>query len=459
MTEDKKQELAQLLHGALRNLEIRQRSANRSQLPAINVHEYGTLLQQSWTSHSLNLLSVVMSYEIHIANEVTKSKFLDFIREEFAPSIHEDRIQSASFFIFGSGTDVGWPLDYLLDQLLKIAIVLGIERAVSDFEKCAQNTPGSFQYIALVEGITVDTEMQIFEGIKLVLLPNSSTEFPNYLPNLPIPGLSVDFRGKTLLIIDCSVSPVFHKPFPELFREGLQRDHLPFQVEVTGGGFPNFKVSDFYVKFNQSLSLACNSPVQISLKWQFLAEDELFNLNFGMRGMEYHLDALGNSLFGHSIQVGQAQIDEAKRLYEILGNLDSDVTTKLQIPIERWIKSKAERNPVDRIIDLGIAFEAFYLPDISETTELSFRLRLRASWYLGKDKTHRKELMKDFSQIYEWRSKVVHTGKLPNKTRRTPFTPEEVEAFMTKAQNLCRDSIMKILEAGEFPDWNDLILG
>ena len=72
---------------------------------------------------------------------------------------------------------------------------------------------------------------------------------------------------------------------------------------------------------------------------------------------------------------------------------------------------------------------------------------------------HRKELMKDFSQIYEWRSKVVHTGKLPNKTKKIPFTRQETKAFIEKAQDLCRQSIIKILEEGKFPDWNDLILG
>ena len=70
--------------------------------------------------------------------------------------------------------------------------------------------------------------------------------------------------------------------------------------------------------------------------------------------------------------------------------------------------------------------------------------------------------MKDFSKIYDWRSKVVHTGKLPNKTKKTPFTRQEIEGFIEKVQDLCRESIVKILEDGEFPDgdyWNDLILG
>ena len=125
----------------------------------------------------------------------------------------------------------------------------------------------------------------------------------------------------------------------------------------------------------------------------------------------------------------------------------------------RWIKSHTYQNPEDKIIDLAIALESLYLLDRDGKPELAFQLRLRASWFLGKDKVHRKELMKDFSQIYEWRSKVVHTGKLPNKTKKTPFTRQETKAFIEKAQDLCRQSIIKILEEGKFPDWNNLILG
>ena len=71
--------------------------------------------------------------------------------------------------------------------------------------------------------------------------------------------------------------------------------------------------------------------------------------------------------------------------------------------------------------------------------------------------------MKDISQIYEWRSSVVHKGKLPkkkiSKKKKRPYTQEEIEELITTAQKLCQDSIMKILEDGEFPDWNNLILG
>ena len=457
MTDERKKELRQLLSEALGGVEIQPRSNSRFSGIDIDVQAYTELLQQRWIFYSQDALRILGNFELLIVNETTKSKLLDFIRKEFASFIHEDQIQSASFFIRGGGFDVGYPLDYLLKQLMKIAVAFGVEKAISDVDRCTENTSGSFQYIALLEGIRVEAEIQVFENIRLVRLPNSTSELPYYLPDFLIPGISPDFLGKTLLVINASVSPVFCKPFPEVFREGYHRDHLPFQVEVTGGKFSSFKEDDFYEKFCQALSLVCNSAVRIPLKWRFLAEHVLFNLDtMSVGGTSWRTDV---DRFGSSAAAGKTQIDEAKCLYQNLVKLDSKVREKLQIPIDRWIKSKTNQNTVDKIIDLGIAFEAIYLSDISETTELSFRLRLRASWFLGKDKARREELMKDFSKIYEWRSRAVHTGKLPNKIKRTSFTPEEIEAFITKAQDLCRQSILKILEDGEFPDWNNLILG
>ena len=131
--------------------------------------------------------------------------------------------------------------------------------------------------------------------------------------------------------------------------------------------------------------------------------------------------------------------------------------------LNRWRKSKTPRNPIDKIIDLGIAFEALYLSNISEPIELAFRLRLHAAWNLREDEEDRKDLMKEIQEIYAWRSSVVHTGKLPRKevsrTKKRPFTPAEVNQFIERAQDLCQESIIKIIKAKKFPDWNSLILG
>ena len=458
MTEDRKEELEQLLREAIASLEIHPRSANRAQLPSIDVYEYRNYLQQCWTSYSLEGLSVVISYELHILNKVTRFKLLDFIRAEFAPFILADRIQSASYFIAGGPTN-GFHLSELLKQLLRISIAYGMERAISDFDKCIENIYASFQDVALLEGIRVETEIQVFEGIRLVPLPNSTSELSHYLRGFSIRLSDIpasSFLGKTLLIIDYSVSPIFHKPFHSTaIQEHPELLNSTFQVEINGDKSSDSYVVDFSeIFFCQALSLVCNSAVQTALKWKIFAEDALFNLSHGMGGY-----TRTSGPFGNWTKIGEVHINEAKHLYHLLINLNSETQRRLRVPIDRWMESKRSVNLVDKIIDLGIALESLYLLDRDGNFELSFQLRLRASWYLGKDKEHRKELMKDFSRIYDWRSKAVHTGKLPNKTKRKPFTEEEIREFIKKAQNLCRDSIMKILKAGKFPDWNSLILG
>ena len=74
--------------------------------------------------------------------------------------------------------------------------------------------------------------------------------------------------------------------------------------------------------------------------------------------------------------------------------------------------------------------------------------------------------MKEFREIYEWRSSAVHNGKIPkkeigtkSKKKKIPYTEEEVAAFVKRAQDLCRESILQIINEEELPDWSRLILG
>ena len=112
-------------------------------------------------------------------------------------------------------------------------------------------------------------------------------------------------------------------------------------------------------KFCQALSIIANYPVKSLLTWQYIGGDELFNVDsrfpseMGKFAMPDHLSGPG--------EINETDIDKAKDLYELLANPSSNIGEKLKIPIDRWTKSKAERNPVDKIIDLGIALESLYL--------------------------------------------------------------------------------------------------
>ena len=476
MTEERKQELRQLLAQAMGSLVIRYDYGGAVSIP---IDLYKRYLQERWKYYGLNFLSFssLIGLTLDVVSETTKSNLLGYIRKELAPFINEgtdpdlDCIRTSNYLIECNSTHGdrlyshgggSLRLFVVMERLLEITLVRGVKEAVSFFDRCSRpkGTHAFFRDVGLLEGVKLETEVEVFEGVRLVPLPSSriSAELEQLLFRFPVHGLTDQVSsifGKTLLAIDRPGFSMLCKPSKKAIQSETRIDDLPFQVEVHKVKFPNVTAVDsFQTLFCQALSLVCDSPVKILIGFYALEEDKSFDLPHGGGGMHRQ-----DSPLGTSTEAKEADIEKAKCLYERLVDLDSNDREKLQIPIDRWVESKTNRNRIDKIIDLGIAFEALYLSDIDEPTELSFRLRLRAAWHLGENEKHRRVLMKEFSEIYAWRSKVVHTGKLPNKKKKPPFTHEEVKQFIENAQDLCRESIMRILEDGKFPDWNSLILG
>ena len=209
-------------------------------------------------------------------------------------------------------------------------------------------------------------------------------------------------------------------------------------------------------QFCQALSLACNSGIQIATFLSVRKDEAPFSpAPYAGPTHSYSLKNAAKNL----------DIKEAKRLYKLLEKLPLDVQQKLHIPINRWIKSHIKHgivdkmidlevppeevanspttSDVDRIIDLNIAFESLYLDGISK---LSHYLSNRASEYLAGIQNEQEKLKEMFKEIYNWRSKAVHEGTLPAKDMkigRESVTPSE---FIKRTQDLCRQSILKIIE-------------
>ena len=387
-------------------------------------------------------------------NATAKPKLLDFIREELKEFILEDKIESASSVIIGDRPLNGYPLENLQNKLLEIAKDQGVEEAVSAFDRCTTDTQASFQYWALLEGIYVEEATQIFDGVRLVPPPDSLLELSQRFNLSVSEWWSNILHEKTLLVVDASVSPVFHKPDLRGSYTGTD-----FRVKENSGKFPNFNESeiyndDFYTELCQALSLACDSAVQTRLQWRFLEKDELFNLTPEPTEIT---SLVGIDQSENPAEAGKSQIEEAKRIYDEFARFNSKEKKKLMIAVKRWIKSKTSQEDVDRMIDLGIALESLYLPT-GTREQLTYQFRFHASKYLGKNEADRKDLLEEFKNIYGCRSTAVHGGILKEKVT-IKKVPTSISLFIERAQDLCRDSILKILKEGKFPDWENLILG
>ena len=455
MTDEKKQELRQRLNEAMKCLEIQ---VDEMYSP-ITIDRYRECLQEFRKAYRPDLSSVLY-YHPYIQNDLIKSRLLEFLKSELEKYISEtNRIHPARTAIRSNSLYFSCDLNTLLEKFLEIAIASGVEKAISTLDRCAKETKGSFQKIIFIQGLTCNPkdrnkvgEIHISEGIRLVTFPFALSDLPPYLYDERFSFISrsagpMNFQLRTLLIIDCFVSPLFCKPM-----ENEEEEFNPFRTEIRSAEFPNFNVENYC----QALSLSSNCVAEPLFNWYYIDEDELFNLRGGIPVEICDLNIPHEK--PKMVRITDAHIEKTKDLYNTLTSSTSNLAKKLQIPIDRWIKSKAEDNPVDKMIDLGIAFEALYLPK-DNIDQLAFQFRLRASWHLGEDKTDREKLIDEFNAIYTLRSKAVHNGEIPKRIKIRTGESVPTSEFIPKAQDLCRQSILKILEDGEFPDWNNLILG
>lgn len=477
MTEERKLELARLLEEAMGSLVIRFGYGGFLSLP---VDVYRKYLRERWKNYGADFLSFafLLRLEPNIESETSESNLHNFIRDELAQYVDDDSMKdtvpTANYVIescrkgkpklYGRGFQ-RLNLSLVIERLLQITIVRGAEEAVAVFDRCsrAEGTQSFIQETDLLSGIKLHRELQVFQGVRLVPLPNSeiSKEVIGYLPGFPwnaFTDLAPSFFGKTLLVIDCPALSIFHRPAPDpTFPQGHPADDLPFSVAKHDLRLRNSKELFWFKQhYCQALSLICNSPVHITHGGRFLDEEKSFNPHHQSFSMFWPPTSLGTFAHAGTTEAGGDDIENASALYWRLVNLKPNDREKIQVGIGRWIKSKVLGNYVDKVIDLGIAFEALYLPGIKD--ELAFRLGVRAAWYLGKNEGHRKELLTKFGEIYKCRSNAVHDGQL-GKAVKFGGKPVSISEFIEEAQDLCRKSIMKIIDDGGFPDWDRLILG
>ena len=349
-------------------------------------------------------------------------------------------MSAASRAIGGGYIGSGYTLDSVLGALLRTAAAVGTRNAARRFCEYLGTNTAYFQELAIINGIQMRGLLRLFDGV--VIMPLTLTP---YLHPVPFKG-SIDQLGHTLLVVDKSVSPVFSKP-----PQGHGGAAMPFKTKTKSRECTVFDP----LEFCQSLSLACNAPIQPALSWCHLDEGEVYNINHSIPSIRPY-----GQLSMHPFWLAQdtpikSSIDDiykARSLYSARNSLSTNVKSSLNIPIDRWVRSKANQNLIDKAIELGIAFESLYLRDSSP--EIRFRLSVGAAWFLGKNRCERETIASELREFYNLRSSAVHTGRFSKKSRqRSTFK------IVERAEEICLHSILQVIDDGHLPDTQNLVLG
>lgn len=426
--------LTQLLARAISSTEIWD-SRRREQ---IDILQYASALNSSWYTHRPDLdWTIVGRFSPYLLDSVLEQEIIGFLAGELKEKLNEDRVQIATIEILG-GLDPGIYLADLLEQLLRVALVLGPSHAATAFFSGVEGHPFLYHRIALLNGVRVEKEIEVSKGIRLVPLPLSSAELPSIFPYMDYMRPS-DLLGRTVLIIDFLVSPTFLNPVITTNTVEDSFKHTPLNVD-----YPDFDVEEYC----EALSMSSNGAVQYIALWTHLAHDHVANLQGRATAHRYFPSS---HQWTEGVVVTEDRARHALEVYDSRKRLGDDVAKKLKVPIDRWIKSKANQSFIDSWIDIGIALEALFLSDNPGRSELSYRLRLRAAWFLGENVERRVAIEKDLRNIYGLRSSAVHSGNIESNS--------DTRELKNKAQDYCVDSLLKVIDEGQFPVWNQLVLG
>ena len=393
------EDLERLLTEAIPKVVIRDSKNER-----ISLSDYRRNLAAARESYDPWLRFTVSYIELEIQNPNVQAQALDLIRTELEPYIKDDRIRPATFIITG-GSGGGAPVKDILTNVLRKAIIDGPNAAAEAFGQAINGNSFIYYEYRVLTGIRISQEVEIFQGIKLIPLPNSVDNLPGYIMAIDGDGLRPkreQLISKTLLRFGKEVFPTFHVPSQEYTTQD-QYDKSFENTRVKSEEVPDFDPRTFC----HALSLETCRNIPSESGWAAMEFYEIFNFGFSVGG------AVGGRWLPQDLQetehskVDDFDMEEVKSIYKRLMDIPKATRDALRVPLDRWAKSNGQSDPADRIIDLGIALESLYLNDSSLQGELRFRLAMRAAWHLGKDQAQRAELFRSFKKIYDWRSLVL----------------------------------------------------
>lgn len=298
----------------------------------------------------------------------------------------------------------------------------------------AGGEPLHFRVSALLEGVDIDEELHLTEGIHVSRLPKSSADLPASLPPLEMAATLTEVIGGVVMSIDCEMSPALYRPA----KDGAGQLSSPRgNFRTVSGRVPDLSLESLC----ESMSLAANGCVDWFVQWR----------EFGRLGAFTDMPS-GVSHKARSgackTKVSASDLVEALEIHQARHN-GGGPRENLELAMRRWIRSKRPGSDLDRLIELRIALEALY--EIGGVNEKGFRIATYGAWHLGKDFERRHLLRETLRKAYSDSSNAVHGGKL----RYAAKDP----GLVTSVQDICREGILKRLREMERPKWDEMILG
>jgi hypothetical protein len=161
----------------------------------------------------------------------------------------------------------------------------------------------------------------------------------------------------------------------------------------------------------------------------------------------------------HRAKLDDPAVKETADLVARLTALGEPKLTRYRL-IADWLNRSicATHATPERAIAIGVALEALFAPK-KLTEGLSRTIRSRAARFLGTSNLERKDIFERVKDVYELRSRAVHSGSLfDEKGKAALRTLDQHVAVLEFGQEIVQRALAKLIRSGE-PDWDDMDIG
>lgn len=320
------------------------------------------------------------------------------------------------------------------DYLIIGAAILGTSRVAGHLRDWMAGKPLHYRTMALLVGAHIDQNIELESGIRIEKLSTNSKELPQSVPGLGS-AAPATYLGGVVLCVNCLVAPALYKP------ESNGKGNWKFATEVRHSWALETASID---EFCESLSLSFDGCIRSRQVWRDYGELEEFSALTSRTS-----DPL--RVIDGRVRAGALTQEHLRNAWDVQSRRNSGKGTGgIGTAIRRWVNSKRPESSLpDRFIELRIALEALYL-DGKGNTEMAFRLATHGALYAGGTIEERRRNHETLRKAYNLSSRAVHAGTLKDSS--------ETKGVLKKAQDLCREGIVKRLRGEEAPNWTDMIL-
>ncbi len=331
-------------------------------------------------------------------------------------------------------------LDDVAKATIRAAAIVGPEEVVAALQRWVGGAPWVHTRMFTVTGITLESPLHIDTGASLRRLPEQPHEMRRYVPGLLVDELQrpalllwgADVRGATVLCSEEYQRPVF---WP-----GNERPEGVEEIAFPGGWNGLFSLL-------RGLSVVCNTCVESQYQWSHSVPLQRAFAADGGEGWGGSGRPAGQRM-APVVPLTEPLLKQALCVSSSFQTAPKPVSDLIDRVYARWESSLRGHSAHNQLIEMRIALESLFAGKGQH--EAALRVAYHGAKYLGESPEARRRLFDELKTIYSTASTLIHGG--------TPKRSLHLQHLAQRAQEICRDAILKMVSDADVPDWTDLML-